>query len=153
MVNWSLPRNPAIVQAFGIDFRAYFMRVQIVSLVAVRVDWTFGNNQSLLDSSVMVQVIGQAVESCYEVTSVVVFFCSSWTISENGSLKQGVCHTKSEIQPRIILFNTEMTDSSFYLQGLMSTLQLSPSSAYFECTRSGTQNWSAPWLYPPDIRD
>lgn len=100
----------------------------------------------------MVQVIGQAVESCYEVRSVVVFFCSSLTVSENGSLKQGVCPTKCEIQPRIILrsFNTEMADSSLYLQGLT---QLRPLSAYFECTKSGTHNWSAPWPYPPDVRD
>lgn len=67
MVNWPLPRDPAIVQAFGTDFRAYFMRDWIVSLVALSVDGTSGNNQSLLDLSVVVQVIGQAVESCFEV--------------------------------------------------------------------------------------
>lgn len=72
------------------------MLVWIVSLVALRVDWTFGSSQNPLDSSVVVQVIGQAVESCFQVRTMVVFFCRSLAESENSSLKQDVCPEKSQ---------------------------------------------------------
>lgn len=150
MVNWPLPRDPAIVQSTW-HWLQSLLHACLNRLAGSFKGWLgFWKQPKPFGLKYCVSGNWSNLGVLFWGWSVVVFHCLL-TVSENRSPKQGDCPVNHKKQPRIIprSFSKEVADSSWHDLRPQCRRSCSRLSASFK-HKEWNPGCSTPWLYPAD---